>query len=90
MDTETAVKEFEKYIYSDHSTWTLIDQGENFMTYKRILKPLSTLCVRFEAIIEGVKPENAFITVEDIRCRKHWDHRMVHYEVIEEDEDSIV
>ena len=90
MDTDTAIKEFEKYIHSDYSTWTQTDEGDNFKIYRREVDPPSTLCVRFEAVVEGVSPDNAFIAVEDIRCRKYWDHRMEHYEVIEETDDYIV
>ena len=73
-----------QYVESDYSTWNLADEGPNFRTYRREMEPASTLCVRFEAEVEGVSPDNAFTTVADLRCRKHWDHRMTHYEVIEE------
>lgn len=78
-----------KYINSEYHTWTESESGDNYKIFRREMEANTTVCIRFEALIEGVKPENAYKVVQDIRVRKYWDHRMEHYEVIEETEDTI-
>ena len=83
MDTDTSIAEFMKLARSHPSTWELVDEGANFKTYLRTIEPKSTSCIRFEAEIEGVTTDIAIKSVEDVRCRKYWDFRMTHWEVVE-------